>query len=142
MRLGIAQLPNPVGEQNPIFSSGWSATDATGFVWIEGAAGECVSDMPPALVDLVLEIDCFPLEPAAAAPQRLQVFVNGLLVGVRLLQKRSLLRFDIPKEWVTARKLRLTLVPSVVEVPKLSGRSPDERVLSIGVFSLRLANNI
>ena len=142
MKLGVAQFPNPVGEQNPVFSSGWSATDPTGFVWVEGAAGECISDMPPALVDLALEVDCFPLDPAAAVPQRLSLFVNGLFAGVRLLPKRSVLRFEIPKEWVTARQLRLALVPGTVEIPKLSGRSPDERPLSIGVFSLRLANNL
>lgn len=142
MKLGIAQFPNPVGEQNPIFARGWSATEPTGFVWIDGAAGECVSEMPPALVDLILDVDCFPLDSAAATPQRLEVFVNGLLAGVRLLTKRSVLRFDIPKEWVTGRQLRLTLVPGAVEVPKLSGRSPDERAPSIGVFSLRLANGL
>lgn len=140
IRLGVSIFPNPTGKQNPIFHSGWSATDPGGFVWIEGASAELLMDMPPVLSDVVLDLDCFPVELSAPSPQRLMVFANGLFVGAKLLRERSTLCFAVARDLVATRQLRLSLVPGMIEIPKLAGRNADERALSVGVFSAVLRN--
>ena len=127
VRLGVNILPAVAGRQNPIFSAGWSDTDPTGFVWIDGAAGELTFDMPPVLTDLSIP-----------SPQRVSLFCNGLFAGARLVRDRTLLSFFIPRDMATGKRVKMLLVPDVVEVPKLAGRNSDERALSVGVISLCL----
>lgn len=140
IRLGVSIFPNPTGKQNPVFQAGWSATDPGGFVWIEGPAADLLMDMPPVLSDLSFEVDCFPVEISAPSPQRVTVFANGLYLGTRFLRGRDMLTFPIPRETATGRQLRIALVPGLVEIPKLAGRGPDERPLSLAVFSVCLRN--
>ena len=138
VRLGVNILPAVAGRQNPIFSAGWSDTDPTGFVWIDGAAGELTFDMPPVLTDLALELECYPMDLSIPSPQRVSLFCNGLFAGARLVRDRTLLSFFIPRDMATGKRVKMLLVPDVVEVPKLAGRNSDERALSVGVISLCL----
>ncbi|WP_135469132.1 hypothetical protein [Crenalkalicoccus roseus] len=138
IKLGVGIFPNPTGKQAPAFHSGWSATDPGGFVWIEDASADLLLEMPPALADILFEIDCFPVELSAPSPQRLTLFANGQFMGARLLRQRTTLTFHLPREVVTTRQLRLSLLPGMVEIPKLAGRNSDERALSVGVFSVCL----
>ncbi len=140
IRLGTALAPNAAGKQHPAFTAGWSETDPGGFVWIQDAAAEMALDMPPVLGDLAVEVDCFPIELSGATPQRLTLFGGGLFLGSRLLLGRALLVFPLPREVAATRTLRLALVPGMIEIPKRAGRGPDERALSIGVFSVCLRN--
>jgi len=70
------------------------------------------------------------------------MYVNGILAANELLLERRDLRLPIPRELCHARTLRISLVPAVIEVPKLSKQSSDERALSIGVHSVCLRNII
>lgn len=135
---GVSIFPNPVGRQNPVFHSGWSATDPGGFVWIEDAAAELLLDLPPVLGDLAFEVDCFPIEPSTTMPQRLMLFANGLFAGASLVRTWETVRFPLPREVAAARRLLLSLVPAMTEIPKRTGRGSDERVLPIGVVSVCL----
>lgn len=137
-RLGSTARPNPVGGHDPVFAGGWSAADQAGFAWIEGAAAELEFDLPPVLSDLALEIDCFPMDLSGPSPQRLTVFCNGAHVGTHLVLSRGHIAVTIPRDLCAARRLRLSLVPAVVEIPKLAGRNSDERALSVGVYSVSL----
>lgn len=139
-RLGIPILPNVSGAQNPVFHSGWSVADPAGFVWIEGAAGDLVLELPPLINDLLLEIDCFPMELTGASPQRLTAFCGGTYLGAKLLRSRQTVSFTILREMCTGRQIRVSLVPAVVEIPKLAGRNVDERALSVGIYSICLRN--
>ena len=95
-------------------------------------------ELPPALTDLMLEIDCFSMDLSGPSPQRLTVFCNGAHVGTHLILSRSQVAVIIPRDLCAARKLHLELVPAQVEVPRLAGRNADERALSIGVYSISL----
>lgn len=138
-RLGSTVRPNPIGGHDPVFSSGWSTADQAGFAWIEGAAAELVFDLPPVLNDLALEIDCFPVDLSGSSPQRVTAFCNGAYVGTYMILARGSVTITIGRDLCTGRKLRVALVPSEVEIPKLAGRNTDERALSIGVHSVSLA---
>ena len=137
-RLGSSVRPNPLGDHDPVFSSGWSAADQAGFAWIEGAAAELEFDLPPVLGDLTLEIDCFPVDLSGPSPQRLTVFCNGTHVGTHLVVSRGHITVPIARDLCAGRNLRLSLVPAEVEIPKLAGRNSDERALSVGVYSVSL----
>lgn len=128
------------GEPLPeVFARGWCDVDDGGFVWIDGAMGEFVFELPVLMRDLVLEIDCFPVGLAGPSPQRMAVFVEGSFVEAVMLRERTVVRIAIPRELCPGKQARVSLVPAEVQVPKLASDSSDERALSIGVHAVALA---
>lgn len=137
-RLGSVLRPHR-GEMLPdAFARGWCDVDDGGFVWIDGAMGEFVFDLPVLMRDLVLEIDCFPVGLVGPEPQRMSVFVEGSLVDSIMLRERQVVRVAIPRELCPGKRARIGIVPAVVQVPKLASESSDERALSIGVHAVAL----
>ena len=128
------------GEPLPeVFARGWCDVDDGGFVWIDGAVGEFAFELPVLMRDLVLELDCFPVGLVGAEPQRMSVFVEGSFVDAVLLRERTVVRIAIARELCPGKRVRISLVPAVVQVPKLATDSSDERPLSIGVHAAALA---
>ncbi|ROQ02013.1 hypothetical protein EDC65_1201 [Stella humosa] len=128
------------GEPLPdVFTRGWCEVDDGGFVWIDGAVGELGFELPVLMRDLVLELDCFPVGLVGAAPQRMSVFVEGSFVDAILLRERAVVHIPIPRELCPGKRIRISLVPAEVQVPKLATDSSDERPLSIGVHAVALA---
>lgn len=137
-RLGSVLRPHR-GEALPEpFSSGWCDVDDGGFVWIDGAVGELTFDLPVLMRDLVLEIDCFPVGLVGPEPQRVSVFVDGSFVAAQMLRERTVLRVPIARELCPGKRARISVLPAVVQVPKLASDSSDERALSIGVHAVAL----
>ncbi len=138
-KLGSVLRPHR-GEALPgVFSSGWCDVDEGGFVWIDGAVGEFTFDLPVLMRDLVLEVDCFPVGLVGAEPQRMSVFVDGVFVAATMLRERAVVRVPIARELCPGKRARVSIVPAVVQVPKLASDSSDERALSIGVHAVALA---
>ncbi|BBK42028.1 hypothetical protein STVA_20480 [Allostella vacuolata] len=127
------------GEALPeVFSRGWCDIDEGGFVWIDGAVGELSFDLPVLLRDLVLELDCFPVGLVGAEPQRMGIFVDGSFVDALMMRERAVVRIPIARELCPGKRMRISIVPGVVQVPKLATDSSDERALSIGVHAVAL----
>lgn len=138
-RLGTVLRPHR-GEGLPeVFARGWCDVDDGGFVWIDGAMGEFVFDLPVLMRDLVLEIDCFPVGVVGPEPQRMSVYVEGTFLDAVMLRERTVVRLSIARDLCPGKRVRINLVPAVVQVPKLATDSSDERALSIGVHAVALA---
>jgi hypothetical protein len=140
LRVGSTIRPNPVGDHDPAFASGWSAADEAGFAWIEGAAADLEFSLSPVLDGIEIEIDCFSVELSGASPQRLTVYGNGAYIGTYMVRSRGPIRVPLTRDMCSSRTIRLSLVPAEVQIPKLVGRNGDERALSIGVYSIALIN--
>ncbi len=137
-RIGSTVRPSRHEPLSPIFDKGWSDVDDGGFVWIEGPAGDLIFDLPVLMKDLVVEIECFPLPSTAAAPQRIAVYANGAYLDSFLVTERGQVSAAIPRELCPGRRLRVSIVPALVHIPKREGGSADERALSIGVHAIGL----
>jgi len=138
-RLGTVLRPHR-GEGLPeVFARGWCDVDDGGFVWIDGAMGEFVFDLPVLMRDLLLEIDCFPVGLVGPEPQRMSVYVEGTFLEAVMLRERTVVRLSIGRDLCPGKRVRISLVPAVVQVPKLASDSSDERALSVGVHAVALA---
>jgi hypothetical protein len=137
-RLGSVLRPQRGDALPEAFSKGWCEIDEGGFVWIDGAVGEFTFDLPVLMRDLMLEIDCFPVGLVGAEPQRMSVFVDGTFVTATVLRERTLVQVPIARELCPGKQTRISLLPAVVQVPKLASNSSDERALSIGVHAVSL----
>lgn len=137
-KFGTVIRPSVLEPLHAVFAGGWALPEPGGFCWLDGAAGRLDFDVGMVAEQLMLEIDCFPVHTVQPTVQRIAIYVNSMLAGNELLLERRALHLIIPRELCHAATLRIDLVPAVVDVPKLSKQSNDERVLSIGVYSVSL----
>ena len=64
--------------------------------------------------------------------------MDGSFVAAQMLRERTVIRVPIARELCPGKRTRISILPAVVQVPKLASDSSDERALSIGVHAVAL----
>ncbi len=113
-----------------------------GFVWGTSRWSEITFSftgdrpVPGTKADLVLDLDVFKAPPTLPC-QTVLVYLNGLRIGSKDVNMRLTAIFPFPGEILRKAENVLTFDTPNVSVPSAFG-IPDERLLSVQLFSLQL----
>lgn len=124
------------GQARPLLRYGWSGDESweggkRSVVWANGLASEIVMPLP-AQQDYRFLIEVYPYSPKGPACQRVEVRINDTPVAkIFLEQGWHGYYFDVAKTGVQAGNNRIQFLYDYAEPPKLRGRNPDDRALSV-----------
>jgi membrane-associated phospholipid phosphatase len=132
----VATLDFGIAQARDHLRHGWSIDEQwlngkQSVVWATGMASELTLELPAAQ-DLRFRVQAIPYSPSGLACQSIEITVNDLKVSKLFLERGwHSYEFAVPGTAIRPGRNSIQFFYIYAESPKLRGRSPDERVLSV-----------